>query len=171
MHFLLTHIPRHLVRVLNHSAFIIACRCISSFVQVHDMIAGGVNRARWTRTYGDQALDAINAQRAITEIVKLHRHNQQSVRAHSSRSKAARWSEAAMAQEGDEDLEGESTEASAVAKLAAVEAGKCGYTRRQLKNRQRQFRKVRSRLAARHPRGCISSVTVWAVAIVVCCRQ
>lgn len=111
-------------------------------MQVQDMIAGGENRARWTDEDGEKALEAIHAQRTINEVVKHHRNNQQAHGSGSAHSKAARNNEDA---ETEDALNAGSSEADAVARLAAAEAAKCGYTRRQYRTRCRQFRKVRLR--------------------------
>lgn len=121
------------------------------------MIAGGDNRSRWAHEDGDKALEAIHEQRAITEIVKHHRANP-CMSARSSRSKTVKFSTRALPAvpedpplEEEEPLLPRSREASAVAKLAAAEAVKCGYTRGQYNSRRRQFRKVRLRSGVRCP--------------------
>lgn len=92
------------------------------------MIRGGGNRARWTDEDGEKALEAINAQRAVTEIVKHHR---QQTSATGSKLK-----------DKEGQLQSKPCNEVAVARLAAAEAAKTGYTQREYRNRRRQFRKV-----------------------------
>lgn len=111
--------------------------------QVHDMIAGGQVRARWADEDGEKALEAIHAQRTVTDIVRHHRTAMESFAAtRNSYSKSSRRSTDAPLDGADAELPAGSSEAGAVAKLAAAEAVKYGYTRRQYKSRRRQFRKV-----------------------------
>jgi hypothetical protein len=106
------------------------------------MIAGGVSRGRWTDDDGRKALEAIHAQRTVNEIVNHRRNRLQSTTARHFRPKAIMRSADAAVHVAEGSLHVGSSEARVVAKLAAVDAATCGYTRKQYKTRRRQFRKV-----------------------------
>jgi hypothetical protein len=131
----------------DHNLFFVSCCSMHRHVhmpaaQVHDMIAGGDNRDRWTHDDGRKALQAIHAQRIINEIVNQHRNRlQSSTDTDSCLTDALRSVDAAVqAAEGPVHLA--AGEARALAQLAAAEVARNGYTRRQFKTRRRQFRKV-----------------------------
>jgi hypothetical protein len=114
---------------------------------VHDMMAGGERRERWAEEEGARALEAIQSQRAITEIVSHHRHNLKAGTFGTHGASAARQlKRLPTATLSRFDWESGATHGSpdeAIMRLAAAEADKGGRSHRAYRLRRRKFRKVR----------------------------